>query len=237
MNKETKEEKHRKKKARKALLLFHGKLKKTCKLCKKVEELVQFVEQFFNPLIKEFDKEVPDPVKKKFKDVEKWVDSSRSGIDRACDILQKDIHQVIKQLPHGGFGVGGAFGVLAGGALVVGAAATVLSFTAVKIVIKNRGCDPIQPVVYMPVSIPGLSLPYHVIADGGEGVAKLPPITLTVSSEGRQNIRLSAAGVNLSFSLRSSNIDLIFNNQSLLGGETTIDLGKQKQHELIVSCK
>lgn len=237
MSKEEKEEKHRKKKARRALLLFHGKLKKTCKLCKKVEELVQFVEQFFNPLIKEFDKDIPDPVKKKFKEVEKWVDSSRSGIDKACDVLQKDIHDVIKQLPHGGFGIGGAFGVLAGGALVVGAAAALLSFTAVKIVIKNRGCDPIQPVVYMPVSIPGLSLPYHVIADGGEGVAKLPPISLKVSSSAVGDIRLSAVGINLSFNLESSNIDLIFNSQSLLGRETSIDLGKQKSHELVVSCR
>ncbi len=237
MSRESKEDKHRKKKARKALLLFHGKLKKTCKLCKKVEELVVFVEQFFNPLIKEFDKEIPDPVKKKFKEVEKWVDSSRSGINQACDVLQKDIHDVIKQLPHPGFGIGGAFGVLVGGALVVGAVAAILSFTAVKIVIKNRGCNPIQPVVFMPVSLPGLSLPYHVIADGGEGVAKLPPITLNVSSSNKSDIRLSAIGINLSFNLGNSNIDLIFNNQSLLGRQTSIDLAKQKQHDLVVSCK
>ena len=111
-----------------------------------------------------------------------------------------------------------------------------LQTTAVRIVIKNNGCDPINPVVNMPISIPGLTLPRETIPDGGAGVATLPPLNIEVDGTSENTISLKVLGYSMTFELQNKGIDVVFDDTSLLGRKTSINLGEKKEHELIARC-
>ena len=113
----------------------------------------------------------------------------------------------------------------------------VLQSIAVRIVIKNIGCDPIIPFVQVPVPIPGISLPKKVIPDGGSGVAMLPPLTVTVDGTQKGIIRLQVVGYSMTFDLRGDQIDVAFDGMPLFGKQTIVHLGQSKQHELVVRCR
>lgn len=113
----------------------------------------------------------------------------------------------------------------------------VLQMTAVDIAIQNEGCDTISPVASFPVKLPGLFLPDKPIPNGGTGIAKLPPLTVTVDGDSPGSILLSGYSFTYRFTLGSSGITLLFNGQTLNNTKTTINLGEKKQHELIIRCK
>lgn len=120
---------------------------------------------------------------------------------------------------------------------VIAVALVILNSVAVAIVIQNNGCEPIQPLVYMPIPIPGLSLPQDPIPDGGQGTVKLPPLKFLVDGTDENSIQLTALGYSLNFRLANRGINLLLNGSSLIGQRTTVWLGERPQHELIVVCR
>jgi hypothetical protein len=119
---------------------------------------------------------------------------------------------------------------------LIAAAVVALKVTEVSVRIQNVGCRPITPVTNMSVSIPGLMLPNETIAPGGEGVAKIPPLTARVDATDPRLVRLFMYGLTFDFSLESTDIRLIFDGKTLNGEVTTIRLGEMKEHVLSIQC-
>ena len=227
--------KKRRKKARKALLLFLKKLKKSCGGFNKADEWYKFLKDNLEPVLKEFSPDLSEEAAKKIEEGKKLIDTSRDGINQACKNLGKNVEGVIKNLPKSGGLTSGVLGTFIIGAVAIGAAAAILNAIAVPVVIKNRGCSTLYPTVYLPFKIPGLSLPDQPILNGESATAKVPPVTFTVNGSGN-NINLQAFSMNLNFNLGEGASDLIFNGQSLLNTSTTVNLKSEAGHELIVSC-
>lgn len=136
-------------------------------------------------------------------------------------------------------GIGRILGYAKGplGLVTLAAAGLVLlNATSVKIHITNDGCSPVTPVTSVPIRIPGLSLPNETIPDGGTATAVIPRLAVTVDGTDRSNIRLSGYGLNFQFELGGEGIDLLFDGSSLLGRRTTINLGEQPEHQVMIRC-
>lgn len=130
----------------------------------------------------------------------------------------------------------GPLGFVTIGAIAIVGVITLLNAISVTIIIRNQGCSPIQPIVRLPVPIPGIELPKETIPDGGEGVAKVPPLTVNVDGTNRSSVVLSAFSFSMQYELGSGATDVIFNGQTLLGKQTVIKLSESKQHEVILVC-
>ena len=132
--------------------------------------------------------------------------------------------------------IAGAKGPL-GLVTILAAGWVALQVTAVTLTISNQGCSPINPVVNLPFPVAGISLPRETIPDGGSGVATLPPLTVTVDGTASRTVRLTALKLSMNFELGSPGISLTLDGQPLRGRVTTINLGSQKSHSLLISCR
>lgn len=133
----------------------------------------------------------------------------------------------------------GPFGLITALAVVIVGAGAVLAYlnsTIVNITIKNQGCTTIIPLVKLPVSIPGIKLPTENIPNGSQAVASVPAITINVDGTKKGSVFISALTFSMEYNLGGGGTDLIFDNQSLIGKSTTINLGSSKNHELILRC-
>ncbi|MEK7129946.1 MAG: hypothetical protein AAB803_02905 [Patescibacteria group bacterium] len=119
---------------------------------------------------------------------------------------------------------------------LVAAGIVALKATEVSIVIKNVGCRPMTPMGSIAVNIPGLMLPSETIPTGGEAVAKLPPLHVSVDATSPNQVQLKMYGLTYNFSLETSDIRLIFDGKILNGTKTSLNLGSQKQHTLVAKC-
>lgn len=128
----------------------------------------------------------------------------------------------------------GPLGTITIAATIIAAGLIALKSVAVEVAIQNQGCDPINPQVSIPISLPGLSLPSQTIPSGGKASATLPPLKFTVDARG-QSVHLSAYSFNLNFAY-SGRVDILFNGSSLINKNTQINLGSQKHHSLILRC-
>lgn len=162
----------------------------------------------------------------------------KAEVKRVGEIYQSDGTKLEKtaRVAHGAKGPWGLLTGLAVGAVAVGGVLAYLNSAAVSVIIKNNGCAPITPVINSPVSIPGISLPTVTIDDGGQGEAKLPPLTVAVDGNRRDLITISTLGFSMNYELGGEGINLIFDGESLVGRQTTINLGESKTHELVIKC-
>lgn len=162
----------------------------------------------------------------------------KAEIKRVKEIYQHQGTKLEKaaQVAHGAKGPWGLITALAVGAVAVGGILAYLNSAAVSVIIKNNGCAPITPVVNYKVAIPGLSLPTETIGDGGQAEAKLPPLTVAVDGSRRDLITISTLGLSMNYELGGEGIDLIFDGESLVGRQTTINLGESETHELVIKC-
>lgn len=110
-----------------------------------------------------------------------------------------------------------------------------LESTAVDITVANRGCNTIYTSSYASIPLPGISLPKEPIVDGGEGLVRLPPLTLNVDGTTPGTIRLSAFNFNYTFDV-PPDVDVSFNGVRLNGTRTVLRLGDQKHHDVVVEC-
>lgn len=130
----------------------------------------------------------------------------------------------------------GPLGFVTIAAVAIVGAISLLNAMSVTIIIRNQGCSPIQPIVRLPFPIPGIELPRETIPDGGQGVARVPPLTVNVDGTNRSLVVLSALSFSMQYQLGSGATDVIFNGQTLLGKTTAIKLSERKQHEVILVC-
>lgn len=126
------------------------------------------------------------------------------------------------------------------GMVTIAAAATVavgmwLNNISVEVNVKNLGCQPIPPIIEQRIDIPGLKLPDEAIGTGKSDLVKLPGLTMKVEIA-HGEVRLEAIGKTKSYDLPSEIRDVIFDGQTLMGSSRTIDLGKVKNHELVLVC-
>ena len=131
----------------------------------------------------------------------------------------------------------GPLGLVTLAAVVIVGVITLLNTISVTIIIKNQGCDPIQPIVRLPFPIPGIELPKETIPDGGQAIAKVPPLTVSVDGTQRSTISLRAFSFSMQYQLGSGATDVIFNGQTLLGKTISINLSEKKLHEAILECE
>jgi hypothetical protein len=162
----------------------------------------------------------------------------KAEVKRVREIHQSDGTKLEKtsQVAHGARGPWGLLTALAVGVVAVGGVLAYLNSAAVSVMIENNGCAPITPVIDAPVSIPGISLPSSTIDDGGQAEAKLPPLTVAVDGSRRNLITLSTLGLTMNYELGGEGINLVFDGESLLGKQTTINLGESKTHDLVIYC-
>ncbi len=130
----------------------------------------------------------------------------------------------------------GPLGFVTVAAIVIVGIITLLNAISVTIVIKNQGCSPIQPVVRLPVPIPGIELPKETIVDGGQGIVRIPPLTVNVDGTQNNVVVLSAFSFSMQYQLGSGATDAIFNGKSLIGKQTVIKLSEKKLHEAVLVC-
>jgi hypothetical protein len=163
------------------------------------------------------------------------TDQTHEGITRACSVLQSKLVSVIATLPAGGLLA--PIALTAAGivtVLVVGAA-ILLNVTSVTVNIHNVGCAPIVVAGNLPISLPGMEFPAMVATNAVES-ATVPPVTLTTQFQNPNLLRASLFGAPLNFQLPARVTSVLFDNVELLAGTHTFDLGRQKQHALVVRC-
>ncbi|MBI2617520.1 hypothetical protein HYW55_05265 [Candidatus Gottesmanbacteria bacterium] len=131
----------------------------------------------------------------------------------------------------------GPLGVITISAVAIVGVIQILESSAVSIMIKNRGCTSLMPISEISLPpIPGIKLPNESIPDGGDAEAKIPPLEVTIDGTKRGFVKLSALGLSMDYNLPGTNVDFLFNKQSLIGKRTTISLSQSKEHELVVRC-
>ena len=119
---------------------------------------------------------------------------------------------------------------------VVAVGIAALNATSVDIEIKNDGCGTLGVQSSVPVSIPGLKLPNEAIASGESALATIPPLTLEIDGTQAGALHITSFGFNLSFQL-SGVRDVTLNGTSLVGTKRTVNLGEQKTHTLVLTCR
>lgn len=140
-----------------------------------------------------------------------------------------------KSLKSWGRIIGYAKGPLA--ILTIAAVAVVaLKSFETEIVVKNKGCDQIQPVMPFTVNIPGLVLPSQAIPSSGQAIIKIPAINITVDGTSSNSFRISGFGLHFDYSGISSNTRISFDRDLLNGSIKVLNLGSKKQHELVIAC-
>ena len=159
--------------------------------------------------------------------------------------LQGEVKRVTKELEnshaHAGSNPLGRIATFAKGPLgiitIAAVAIVYVNSLAATIIIKNRGCDTLEPKISLPISIAGVKLPSDPIPDGGEGRASLPPLSLAVDGTQNNLIKFKVLGISLSFEMNQTNTFLSFDGKSLLGGQTQIQLASRSTHDLVILCK
>lgn len=129
----------------------------------------------------------------------------------------------------------GPLGSITAVATVIAAGLIALDRLAVEVTIQNSGCDTLNPQVSVPISLPGLKLPTEPIPNGASATAVVPPLTFTVDGTRNKVVNLSALGLNFDFAY-SGDVSVNLDGRELIGSRTTVNLGSQKQHQLILSC-
>lgn len=167
----------------------------------------------------------------------------RSEVERVQSLYEKaNSDEGISSSEHASI-LGKAFGFAKGplgfvtlAAIAIVGVISLLNAISVTIIIRNQGCSPIQPIVRLPFPIPGIELPKETIPDGGQGVAKVPPLTVNVDGTNRSSVVLSAFSFSMQYRLGTGATDVILNGTSLLGKQTIIKLSDSKQHEVVLVC-
>src|SRR3989338_14217 len=191
------EDNKEKKKARKALVLLLGKLRKKCGTYQSVNDWLSYVKQELDPIITEFKAQIPQDSLKALENAKHVASFSKEAVNQACNNLKLNIEKIIKILPASSPLIPSilvAVGLTAG---IGAAAAFYLNAKAVSINIKNNGCDIIKPVTYVPVKLPELSLFADPILDGGTQTIKLLPIPVTVNATQTGTILVRVSGLSI----------------------------------------
>ena len=235
----TENKKSKKKRLLAALVNFRKNLKGTCGSFEMASGWYDFLKGNLEPVLTEFKDVLGEKKIEEFKKFTQLTDESKEALQKACQALGGDVSKLIKYYTPKNLLGQALNGILATGALAAIASLVYFNLNPAEITIKNEGCAPIKAPVSLVINLPALSFPQEPIPDGGQGVAKLPPVKLTVETSetaSQKSILLKAFGLTLNFVLEGNDIDINYNSKSLLAGLTTIDLSQKTPHEITVSC-
>jgi hypothetical protein len=226
----------KKKKARAALLAFLKRLRKACKVMDTAETWSDCIKEL-NGLLQEYQLQIPGVNLQRLRSAMELGEPNRAGIKKACKVLQFEVERAIDVLP----AAGGLAAALVGGlivvAVVVAAAVIYVERTAMDVVIINNGCSPIRLAGGFPIDLPGLHLPREAIPSGGRAVVQVPRMTVHLDATGGDRVGLTVLGITRPFDIGRRATQILWDGRPLLGQRTTLNLGSQPQHELVVTCK
>lgn len=232
------EDKNKKKKARKALILFLTNLRGKCGSFGKIDEWFNFLKANLDPLISQYGDVISHDYKTKLEDAKKLTDKTVEGINNACHTLQANTEKIIKMLPRGSiFGKAIIIGtVFTSG--VIAAAVLYFKTSVVKIAVVNKNCATIRPITFMPVKIPGLSLFTEPILAGGKGSISVFPLPVSVDATSKNSIMIGLMGVNFPVPGGAGGAakSITFNGSEILGKKVTLNLKEKSSHEVVISC-
>ncbi len=239
MSKDDTDQKKKKRRARTVLLLFLQKLRKKCGSFDGIQDWYDFLRSHLDPIVEQYHDVIPENTLKQFEKAHHLAHTGREALHEACHKLQSDVTDVAKLLPKGSplikFLILGT-AITSG---VVAAAVLYINMQTVEIVVKNRGCQSLTPVVSLPITIPGLELFTNSIPDGGQDTIRLLPLPVTINAATPGALSISLLGASLPFEYQSAlgARDIIFDGVSLLGKKTALNLRSQDTHEVIIVCK
>ncbi len=231
-----KEEGEKKKKARKAFLLYLERLRAACKILNTADEWYSLMRDLAD-LLQEYAPVIPPESYARIQSAMRPVDTTRKGLKQACKALDLEIERVLKHLPAGHAGGKILFGAFIAAAALVGAAFIYGEATAVDIAIFNDGCSPIILPASLPFPIPGVSVPSAPIPSGGSASVSLPRLTVEVDATDPDRVSVSVLGVSIPYHLGGDVVSIRLDGQDILGRRVRANLGDRKSHELVVSCR
>lgn len=129
----------------------------------------------------------------------------------------------------------GPFGITTLLAIVIAGGVFFVNSKIVSVTIANQGCDPLIPPAKLAVSIPGIQIPSEPITNGTSATMKIPAVTVSVDVT-ENSINVSFMDFSATYNLQGVVSNILFNNTSLLGKQTTIDLSTSKTHTVVIKC-
>ena len=165
-------------------------------------------------------------------------DPTRTGLQKACEVLSNRLTDTISELPGGGLLAPLALAATLIVAVIVFVGVVVLNANSVELDIVNRNCATIVIAGEFPgLDWFGMSLPDKPIVASSTGVARLAPLALTIDATDPATVNLTLGVFTLPVGNSSALAQATFNGTPLLGKRTTINLGAKPKHEMIVQCK
>ena len=236
----SRDEKRRRKDAKKALLAFMRRAKRVCHKVQTADEWLGLVEPL-GSIIDAYENVLSATDCQRLRQAMSVAGVGRAGLSRACDVLRFELEHVVSGLPSAG-----ALGTIAlAGATVVVVAAGMIAMNAssARVTLRNEGCDPIPlmsgviPGLDWVLGAVGVSLPSMPIPDGGEETITLPPVSLEIDCSAGQTCEIEVLGRSVPIPLghRVQRLDL--DGEPLLGHAKRLRLTPRSEHELIVGCK
>lgn len=235
-----KEQREKKRNARKALMFF---LKRGCKACSAYSTAHDWYEEAkkVKNLLAEYSDVLPEKPLAKVNETLNLVDVTDAGVSKVCKVLKYDLKRLAKRLPI----LGGTSAFLVKGlvtvAVIAGAGSVLWSASKVKLTIVNENCTPLPIASKLPSGFAdfmdrlGVNLPLWVVAGGRESFS-LPPVTLAVSSS-ESSMDLSVLGQSIGFSLPNGISSITFNGREILNTETSLNFREQKNHTVVLRCE
>ena len=229
----------KKKKKKKLMVSFTSlqkNLQRACGTFKNAKEWEKFIKEKLDPILKEFEDEIPHSLSEKLKKAAKLDSDTSAGLSKACKLLRSQLGKAIVAMSPVGILAILTKAIFLGGVVLVGAAIIYLRTSTVDIVIKNNGCDSIQPPPKLPFKLPGISIPSEVITDGGQATATMPGITARVNTDATGNVRVTILGISANFIIPPGT-NVSFDGTDISGKDLEFNLKDLPQHELIISCR
>ncbi len=124
--------------------------------------------------------------------------------------------------------------LLFGGGIVI-LALLYLTTSAVTVLATNEDCDPIRVTGSIPVRLPGLSLP-DTIPTGTTQTFRVPRVVATIDASNDDPIRISLLGMQFPATMRPG-LSVTADGMQIIGNFTTIRLGEQPVHKIVIACR
>jgi uncharacterized protein (UPF0147 family) len=206
-------------------VVFYKGLKKTLEIYGKIDDIKNEIKHL-DKIVKEYGDDLPQNV--------------RDALDKATNILQKldqegnsanNLLSVLKTAISS-FPINIPLAVIVVICVVVplAIAGVTINYELIELTISNNGCPTIPQVQMGLFSIPSINTDSSI-----DNIPLLRVIFNIVATH--DAVTISAIGQSVHEPLPSEVKDVIFDGQSILGKSGNVDLGSQKNHQLVISCK
>ncbi len=229
----------KKKRARKALLLFLKNMKRSCSMYgtaqdwySETKRLKSILEQFSDVLSKEQSAKLNTAMEP--------LDLTNKGISMTCKILKKDVKSIAKKFPMMGTGSAVLVKGLVTVAVIAGISSIFWQVSKVKLTVVNQGCSNIPVARGVPTDVTkllktlGMKLPLWIATNGSETFF-VPPVTLSIDAL-QDPLAIEFLGQNAHITLPSHVKSITFNGDELIGKASDIQLRTQRAHTAVVTC-